>query len=202
MAESPGTRFITPVCRHTGDTYGLLDAGWDQSHTSPSAILRALDWQIRGLQPREWVQKSTPSAAAFLSPERWIASNVLFQSRLQWANQRCKRFWWWNTPIWKKSANSLHADRKGNRVYKTGDHHGQIDGRKKSIPASYHGRYHTIGVRILEGSKARVESHNVGLSLITAELVISIAGPYHVLNGCSARKVHLTSRIFDCTSLL
>jgi len=37
--------------------------------------------------------------------------------------------------------------------------------------------------RILEGSKARVESHNVGLSLIAAELAISIAGLYHVLNG-------------------
>jgi hypothetical protein len=37
--------------------------------------------------------------------------------------------------------------------------------------------------RILEGSKARVESHNVGLSLIAAELVISVAGLYHVLNG-------------------
>ena len=40
-------------------------------------------------------------------------------------------------------------------------------------------------VRILEGSKARVESHNVGLSLIAAELVISIAGLYHTLNGWS-----------------
>ena len=40
-------------------------------------------------------------------------------------------------------------------------------------------------VRILEGSKARVESHNVGLSLIAAELVISIAGLYHSLNGWS-----------------
>jgi len=37
--------------------------------------------------------------------------------------------------------------------------------------------------RILEGSKARVESHNVGLSLIAAELVISVAGLYHMLNG-------------------
>jgi len=37
--------------------------------------------------------------------------------------------------------------------------------------------------RILEGSKARVESHNVGLSLIAAELVISVAGMYHMLNG-------------------
>jgi hypothetical protein len=39
--------------------------------------------------------------------------------------------------------------------------------------------------RILEGSKARVESHNVGLSLIAAELVISVAGLYHTLNGWS-----------------
>jgi hypothetical protein len=39
--------------------------------------------------------------------------------------------------------------------------------------------------RILEGSKARVESHNVGLSLIAAELVISVAGLYHRLNGWS-----------------
>jgi len=39
--------------------------------------------------------------------------------------------------------------------------------------------------RILEGFKARVESHNVGLSLIAAELVISVAGLYHTLNGCS-----------------
>ena len=37
--------------------------------------------------------------------------------------------------------------------------------------------------RILEGSKARVESHNVGLSLIAAELVISVVGMYHTLNG-------------------
>ncbi len=40
-------------------------------------------------------------------------------------------------------------------------------------------------VRILEGSKARVEKHNACLSLIAAELVISIAGLYHVLNGWS-----------------
>jgi len=40
-------------------------------------------------------------------------------------------------------------------------------------------------IRILEVSKARVESHNVGLSLIAAELVISVAGLYHVLNGWS-----------------
>jgi hypothetical protein len=40
-------------------------------------------------------------------------------------------------------------------------------------------------VRILEGSKARVESHNVGLSLIAAELVISIAGLYHMIYGWS-----------------
>ena len=39
--------------------------------------------------------------------------------------------------------------------------------------------------RISEGSKARVESHNVGLSLIAAELVISVAGLYHTLNGWS-----------------
>ena len=39
--------------------------------------------------------------------------------------------------------------------------------------------------RILEGSKARVESHNVGLLLISAELVISVAGLYHMLNGWS-----------------
>ncbi len=39
--------------------------------------------------------------------------------------------------------------------------------------------------RILEGSKARVESPNVGLSLIAAELVISVAGLYHTLNGWS-----------------
>ena len=39
--------------------------------------------------------------------------------------------------------------------------------------------------RILEGSKARVEGHNVGLSLIAAELVISVAGLYHTLNGWS-----------------
>jgi len=39
--------------------------------------------------------------------------------------------------------------------------------------------------RILEGSKARVESHNVGLSLIAAELVISTAGLYHIVNGWS-----------------
>ena len=39
--------------------------------------------------------------------------------------------------------------------------------------------------RILEGSKARVESHNVGLSLIAAELVISVAGLYLTLNGWS-----------------
>ncbi len=39
--------------------------------------------------------------------------------------------------------------------------------------------------RILEGSKARVESHNVGLSLIAAELVISIAGLYHTQKGLS-----------------
>jgi hypothetical protein len=39
--------------------------------------------------------------------------------------------------------------------------------------------------RILEGSKARVESYNVGLSLISAELVISVAERYHVLNGWS-----------------
>jgi hypothetical protein len=38
---------------------------------------------------------------------------------------------------------------------------------------------------ILEGSKARVESHNVGLSLIAAELVICLAGLYHLLNGWS-----------------
>jgi hypothetical protein len=38
-------------------------------------------------------------------------------------------------------------------------------------------------VRILEGCKARVEKHNAGLSLIAAELVISVAGLYHVLNG-------------------
>jgi len=37
--------------------------------------------------------------------------------------------------------------------------------------------------RILEGSKTRVESHNVGLSLVAAELVISVAGMYHMLNG-------------------
>jgi hypothetical protein len=30
-----------------------------------------------------------------------------------------------------------------------------------------------------------VESHNVGLSLIAAELVISVAGLYHMLNGWS-----------------
>jgi hypothetical protein len=40
-------------------------------------------------------------------------------------------------------------------------------------------------VRILEGRKARVESHNVGLSLIAAELVISIAGLYHMIYGWS-----------------
>jgi len=40
-------------------------------------------------------------------------------------------------------------------------------------------------VRILEGCKARVEKHNAGLSLIAAELVISVAGLYHVLNGWS-----------------
>ena len=39
--------------------------------------------------------------------------------------------------------------------------------------------------RILEGSKARVASHNVDLSLMAAELVISVAGLYHVLNGWS-----------------
>ena len=40
-------------------------------------------------------------------------------------------------------------------------------------------------VRILEGNKARIEMHNAGLSLIAAELVISVAGLYHVLNGWS-----------------
>jgi hypothetical protein len=44
--------------------------------------------------------------------------------------------------------------------------------------------------RILEGSKARVESHNVGLSLIAAELVISVAGLYHTLNGGSGPESH------------
>ena len=39
--------------------------------------------------------------------------------------------------------------------------------------------------RIVEGSKARVERHNVGLSLIAAELVIRVAGLYHMLNGWS-----------------
>ena len=40
-------------------------------------------------------------------------------------------------------------------------------------------------VRLLEGSKARIEMHNAGLSLIAAELVISVAGLYHVLKGWS-----------------
>ena len=39
--------------------------------------------------------------------------------------------------------------------------------------------------RFLEGCKARVESHNVDLSLIASELVISVAGLYHTLNGWS-----------------
>jgi hypothetical protein len=37
--------------------------------------------------------------------------------------------------------------------------------------------------RILEGSKARVERHNVGLSLIAAEMLINVAGLYHMLNA-------------------
>ena len=40
-------------------------------------------------------------------------------------------------------------------------------------------------VRILEGSKARIEKHNASLSLIAAELIISVAGLYHVLNSWS-----------------
>ena len=39
--------------------------------------------------------------------------------------------------------------------------------------------------RILERSKARVERHNVGLSLIAVELVICVACLYHMLYGWS-----------------
>jgi hypothetical protein len=63
--------------------------------------------------------------------------------------------------------------------------------RKSIIPvydfceSAERSNYLKIKTRILEGSKARVESHNVGLSLIAAELVISVAGLYHTLNGGS-----------------
>jgi hypothetical protein len=52
----------------------------------------------------------------------------------------------------------------------------------ESIERSNHLKRKT---RILDGSKARVESHNIGISLIAAELVISVAGLYHLLNGWS-----------------
>ena len=45
------------------------------------------------------------------------------------------------------------------------------------------------------------ECHNVGLSLIAAELVISVTVLYHTLNGWSGPKVILTFQIFAYLSL-
>ncbi len=45
------------------------------------------------------------------------------------------------------------------------------------------------------------ESHNVGLSLTAAELVISVAVLYDTLNGRSGPKVILTFQIFKYLSL-